>query len=112
MEIVQSADRDRRRSARAETFIGGKIVIRDGTWSFGCVVLDMSDGGARIAVPPEQLIPKRFYLVTSKHEVGFDAELRWQRGNMIGIQFLRNLDLSDPQSGFLKDIADELRPRP
>jgi PilZ domain len=100
-----------RRVPRPRSFLGGKIVFRDGSCSFACTVRDMTDGGARIALEPDQLVPMRFYLITSKREATFDAEVLWRRGALLGVKFHNRLDLSAPQWLFLKTLADELQPR-
>ena len=107
-----AGDQELRGVPRSRTLLGAKIVFRDGSCSFGCTVRNMTDGGARIAVAPDQLIPARFYLITSKHETAFDAEAVWRRGALLGVKFHGRLDLSAPQFHFVKRLADELRPRP
>ena len=77
-----------------------------------CVVRDMSDDGARVTLAPDQLVPARFYLITSKRNAAFDAEMLWRRGEFLGVKFHGTLDLSDPQLRFVKALADELQPRP
>ena len=101
-----------RRTPRSRTLLGAKIIFSDGSCSFGCAVRDITDGGARIALPPDQIVPTRFYLITSRHEVAFDAETVWRHGALLGVKFHGKLDLSAPQLRFVKRLADELRPRP
>lgn len=101
-----------RRARRSRTLLGGKVVFRDGSYSLGCMVRDMSDDGARLAVAPDQLVPARFYLITSRRNAAFDAELLWRRGALLGAKFHGGLDLSDSRLHFVKALADELQPRP
>ena len=72
----------------------------------------MSDEGARLALEADQLVPKRFYLIISKREFAFDAEVVWRRGTHVGVKFCARLNLSEPQLHFVKTLADELQPRP
>ncbi len=101
-----------RRARRMRTYVAGKIVFRDASCSVNCVVRDVSDTGARIAVAADRLLPERCYFVASKRESVFDAEIVWQRGDQRGLRLLPVLDLSEPRLQFLKNIADELRARP
>jgi hypothetical protein len=102
---------EHRRSTRLRTLYGGKIVFRDGSCSFNCLVRDMAEGGARIAVDPEQLVPRRFYLVTSKHSSAFDAEIVWRRGALLGLKLHNPISLSGSDFIFLKNVWAELQPR-
>ena len=112
-DAAQPADCEPRRSTtRLKTFVSGKIVFRDGSCSFGCVVRDISERGARVALTPGHPVPKRFYFLTSKHEWAFDAEVIWQRNMLLGLKFHHKLDLSEPQLLFLKRLSNELQPRP
>lgn len=103
--------RNSRRARRLRAFFAGKIVFRDGSYSFGCVVREFSDSGARIEVPVSRLIPRRFYLLTSKRQLGFDAEVVWRRGLLVGLKFHSTLDLAvstDPKLRFLRNLSAEL----
>lgn len=108
----QSVAQESRRAPRARTFLGGKIVFRDGSFSFNCTVRDISDGGARIQIAPEQLVPKWFYLLTSRDDYALEAQVEWQRGVLLGLRVLKKFNLSDSGLVFLKNLSAELRPRP
>jgi hypothetical protein len=100
-----------RRSRRIRTFVGGKIVFRDGSVSFSCVVRDCSEHGAKIAIDASQPIPKRFYLITTKHRLAYDAEVVWRVGGSAGVKFHQVLDLvsiTDPERRFLRLLSAEL----
>jgi|SRR5579862_1343042 len=101
-----------RHEPRPRTLLGGKIVFRDGSCSFNCTVRDMNEAGARVQIGPEQLVPKRFYLLTPKHASAFDVEIVWQRGATLGLRILKKIKLSESNLPFLKRLSAELRPRP
>jgi hypothetical protein len=110
-----NAEADARRSRRQRTFFAGKVVVRDGSSSFGCVVRELTDAGARIEVPAARLLPKRFFLLTSKRQVAFDAEVAWRKDILVGLKFHSSVDLVsslDPKLRYLKSLSAELCPRP
>ncbi|HEX3431848.1 MAG TPA: PilZ domain-containing protein [Rhizomicrobium sp.] len=110
----KAPEHELRRSARVRTFFGGRIVFRDGTYSYACTVRDMSESGARVAIPEARLIPRRFFFLTSKEDVAHDCELVWRSRDMAGIKFRESIQLQtckDPKLQYLRQIAAELRPR-
>jgi hypothetical protein len=104
---------DLRRSVRVRAFLGGRIVFNDGAYSYECVVRDMSEGGARVEIPAARMLPRRFYFLTSKEDVAYDAELVWRTRLMAGIKFRDSVQLvtcKDPKLRYLKLIAAQLCP--
>ncbi|HEY1612314.1 MAG TPA: PilZ domain-containing protein [Rhizomicrobium sp.] len=100
---------------RRRTFIAGRVAFRDGSQTFACTIRDVSDGGARLEFPGTILLPSRFFLVTSKHNHAFEAEVAWRHPTLLGVRFARLFpldDQTDPQVRHLRDIARELAPRP
>jgi hypothetical protein len=109
----KAPENDFRRSVRQRAFLAGRIVFHDGAYSYECVVRDMSEGGARIEIPAARMLPRRFYFLTSKEEVAYDAELVWRTRLMAGIKFRESVRLAtckDPKLRYLKQIAIELCP--
>lgn len=97
-----------RDSRRLHTFFAGKVVLRDGSHFFACVIRELSETGARIELPASRLIPKRLYLLSSKKLVAYDTELVWRMGNRAGLKIHSTIDLSggtDPQLEFLKQLS-------
>ena len=109
----KSPEYDLRRSARVRTLLGGRIVFRDGAYSYNCIVRDISEGGARIEIPDARMLPRRFYFLTSKAEIAYDSELVWRTRLMAGIKFRDAIELptcKDPKLRYLKQVAAELCP--
>lgn len=75
-----------REHARARSYFGGKIVTNDGQSVFDCVVKDISQRGARLAVAGALPLPENFGLSLSDGR-NFTCTLRWQRINSIGVAF-------------------------
>lgn len=64
----------------------------DGTWRRGCVLLDVSDSGAKIEVEGsiDVLRAREFFLVLSSTGLAFRrCELVWVDGAQAGIRFIQ-----------------------
>lgn len=83
---------ERRRSGRGRTLFGGTIVFRDGSATVHCVVRNRTGHGVQIEVPESQLIPRRFFLVNSKDDQVYEAELVWRKADRIGVVLGRTID--------------------
>ena len=111
---TKTPENDLRRSERERVFLAGRIVFHEGAYTYGCMVRDMSDGGARVEIPSARMLPRRLYFLTAKEEVAYDAELVWRTRLMAGIKFRESVDLpscKDPKLRYLQQIAVELCPR-
>jgi hypothetical protein len=100
-------EQERRRSGRRRALVGGTIVLRDGSHTFPCIVRDRTERGARIEISADQLIPMRFWLLTSKDNIAHDAEIAWRKARIVGLRFRGALDVSTaagPDVQFLKRI--------
>lgn len=97
-----------RESRRPHTFFAGKLVFRDGSQSFACVIRELSDHGARIELPASRLIPRRLFLLSSKKPVAYDAEVVWRIESLAGLKLHSSEDLtmcSNPALQFLKPLS-------
>lgn len=83
---------ERRRSGRGRTLFGGTIVFRDGSATVHCVVRNRTGHGVQIEVPESQLIPRRFFLINSKDDQVYEAELVWRKADRIGVVLGRIID--------------------
>lgn len=57
-----------------------------------CIVADFSDGGARLTFEDEPTADARLLLVIWSTGVAFDAEVRWRKGPVLGVQFVSRCD--------------------
>jgi len=56
-----------------------------------CKIVDLSDGGARVAAPPGLEMPELFQLqIDTAHILG-SAEVIWRERNEVGVKFLPRL---------------------
>jgi hypothetical protein len=79
------SDERRGGGTRRTALKGGRIVYQGG--SVECRIRNISDGGARLELTGQQLLPHTFEL----HITGMPARtcsLRWARDNLIGVQFV------------------------
>ena len=73
---------------RRRVLKAGKIVFSNLGASIDVTIRDMSDGGARLRVPPNIALPKLFNLLVVSDGMLFPAEIRWHRGGSVGIKFV------------------------
>jgi hypothetical protein len=59
-----------------------------------CVVRDISQGGAKIQLPPVYVIPSRFVLLHYRAKLAFEAVRKWRRAEMLGMSFEARHDLT------------------
>ena len=79
------SDERRGREARRTALKSGRIVYPGG--SVECKLRNISDGGARLEIGGQQLLPHTFEL----HITGWPVRtcsLRWAKDNLVGVQFL------------------------
>ena len=68
--------------------LDGRLLSLDGLCNFKCIVMDVSEGGARIKAADLQLIPGKAFLFVAKTGDIFECDIRWQRGDEIGLRFI------------------------
>src|SRR5258706_14565103 len=86
----------RRGARRHRVLMGGLIVTPCGSDVLECTVLNSSEGGAKVRVLGERLIPKEFRFVHLKHQNVHTARLIWRRGQLIGLSFSDGHALDEP----------------
>lgn len=100
-------DAERRSGNRRRALLGAIVTYDDGKFSFPCTVRDLSETGARIAIPNGAQIPSQFYLIIVRDCVAYDARRTWQNGAEAGADFDRTIhlaDISDPALGYLNRL--------
>jgi hypothetical protein len=79
------SDERRGREARRTALKSGHIVYPGG--SVECKLRNISDGGARLEIGVQQLLPHTFELHVTGMPVR-QCSLRWAKDNLVGVQFL------------------------
>ncbi len=78
---------ENRITERTRTFLKGRIEYGNGQASIECLIRDLSESGARIAVSESVTLPDHFRLFVPKTNRWISAQSRWRRGNLIGVSF-------------------------
>jgi hypothetical protein len=78
---------EQRGAHRSRTFLKADIDINGGLSRLSCIVKDLSDTGARLAVSDGILLPDTFRLRLSKPDRWVQASVRWRRGEFVGVHF-------------------------
>jgi hypothetical protein len=70
-------------------------------------IRDLSESGARLAIPKSFLFPSAFYLINVRARSVHDARVIWCGGAQAGVEFAKTFplsEISDPQLGYLKRL--------
>lgn len=78
----------RRKWPRTRVMEVAEIATSDGDTLF-CVIEDISRGGARLRYCPTGVVPDRFHLKSQNGGARRPCEVRWRRGNCIGVRFVQ-----------------------
>jgi hypothetical protein len=100
---------DGRRRERKRTLLGGKVVSHDGALCIDCTIRDISDEGARIAIPRDKIIPTHVFFVHSRSTDAYEAEVAWIKPPEYGLKFVRRHDLEVGVPQGLEFLKDQLR---
>jgi hypothetical protein len=92
---------NQRQASRKRTLLGGKVVYGDGQHVRDCTIRDLSETGARIAIPKGEVIPTRVFLIDRRTPIAYEATVSWIKAPDFGLTFLRAHSLKG-------DIAPEL----
>src|SRR5580704_6453836 len=81
--------RESRKNARRPMRRDAQVVFEGHEQSIGCVIHDISNGGARLSfTAPLAVLPRTFTLVLLKDSVQRDCELVWNDRGVIGVKFV------------------------
>ncbi|WP_299130432.1 PilZ domain-containing protein [uncultured Amaricoccus sp.] len=78
---------ERRKNPRTRMLRRGRILYRRGHGAIDCVILDLSDGGARLALNGLTRLPGAFEL-RLESGASFPAAVSYRQADAIGVQFL------------------------
>src|ERR1700749_1110089 len=104
--MMKRGGADRRRSPRKACTLGGRLFYGLAGLSIDCVIRDISDHGARIAVPSAAWkAPKEIHLLSLREGKVYSGQVVWNRGRYLGLNFslVQMAEaLTDPMLGPLK----------
>ena len=81
-------DKPNRRQERRRHVRIASILTGDDPTVIPCVILDISNGGARLHVHAPDEVPDRFRLLQIASNEERDCEVVWRRDNEMGVRFL------------------------
>ena len=68
--------------------LSANLILQSGTCSvIDVIIRDLSDGGARIQMPPDVELPKEFCVLIVADSKLYPAVAKWRNGEMVGIAF-------------------------
>jgi hypothetical protein len=92
---------DRRRAPRRGVALGGQLFFGLCGLSIDCVIRDISDSGARVAVPKASWrAPSSVKLLSAREGRVYCGKMVWNRGRYLGLDFTSVHDLrtsTDPE---------------
>jgi PilZ domain len=79
---------ERRRSSRRNVTLGGRLFFGLAGLSLDCIIRDLSDHGARVAVPSAAWkAPKEIHLLSLREGRVYSGDVVWNRGRYLGLDF-------------------------
>ncbi len=88
---TQDTPEERKASPRVRVAWKVKAITAAGA-AVTCTVQDVSDGGARLSVPPEAELPERFHLYFPLRDLSHYVEVRWRKDAEVGVAFVEGLE--------------------
>src|SRR5262245_54718878 len=79
---------ERRKSARARTYLGGVIAFNKRSSTMNRHVRNISPAGAKVALTNAAVIPNQFDLSIAQKEHSYRARMVWRGANEAGVAFL------------------------
>ncbi len=79
---------DRRGKQRRRVLKKAVIILKSMGSTMNCLVRDISESGARLAMPFSAELPETFTLLLATNKVLIDVERVRQSGNEIGVKFI------------------------
>ncbi|HMF05758.1 MAG TPA: PilZ domain-containing protein [Methylocella sp.] len=95
MEILEE---NRRAEPRRRVLKTARIVFKNHTVTFDCVVRNLSDGGASLKVESSLEIPDSFDLVIATASIR-SCRVAWRKATEIGVEFAKTMNPTPHQSG-------------
>jgi hypothetical protein len=86
-EMLREPAAELRCARRQRLLKDGRIVMHRGWSLIDCAIRDASESGARLSVKPTCELPKNFELLYVTEEKLVPCEVRWRRGDRLGVRF-------------------------
>jgi PilZ domain len=76
-----------RGTRRLRTLLGATITFNQGGSTVDCLIRDISESGARLAVPEQVTLPAAFELIIPHRKQRWQVQMLWRRSDVVGVQF-------------------------
>lgn len=86
---------ERRPKRRKSVLTAGIVASADGTFNLNCTIRDLSESGARLAMPRNAKLPASFYLIDVRERLAYEAATIWNNGTEAGVKFGKTQRLAD-----------------
>ena len=96
---------EKRQEARKRTFLKGRIHFNKGASSIDCLIRYFSEMGARLELSETNTLPESFDLYIPQKEMTLRSNLRWRRGDAVGVAFLDAQKPASPEPTAPSDPA-------
>ncbi len=77
-----------RSAPRSRSLLKGRLIFPNRQSTMDCIVRDISDGGARLELYHNDLVPDHFDLYVPLKETTFPVEVRWRQNSELGVRFV------------------------
>ena len=76
------------RDHRTRVLKGASIIINMAKSEIPCTLRNQHANGAELKIAGEIALPARFTLYVAADGVAYESEIRWRRGDRVGVRFL------------------------
>ena len=74
---------------REHVTVAGKLIcVAEKHYTLDCMIVDLSQSGARIEFPEERTIPDEVLLFEMGNQNIYECLVRWRKGKQAGLQFI------------------------
>ena len=85
--MQMQAPAQQRRTPRLRSLIAARIVFNNGQSTFECLIRDLSESGAKLAISALAPVPDTFDLIIPRDNRIHRARAMWRRANELGVRF-------------------------
>ena len=102
-----SPETDQRALPRQRVLKEGKLISHDKTSVIDVKIRDLNERGARVQTSYPVRLPENIGLLIVAEKLIYPAATRWQKGNMIGLEFVGKPQPIELQSGRLPTLKGD-----
>jgi hypothetical protein len=109
-DLLVPAGANHRRTQRRRALLGATITFNHGNSTVECLIRDISDSGARLAVPEAVTLPAAFELSIPRKNKRRPVQMLWRRADVVGVRFAEQPASTSSRNGEAA-LQRELRER-